>query len=110
MVPPAPRLTVHSLHFSPLPWGGVSGWRGVAGCFPERKKLDLSWPSQNFTTENTEDHEGTQRFFGLRMGAHRHRVTGGAEARTVPGPVPPWFSVVLRVLRGKMLAEAIKGA
>ena len=56
------------------------------------------------TTENTEDHGGPRRFFGLRCGARHHvtdQITQGVVARTVPGPGSPWPSVVLRVLRGK---------
>jgi hypothetical protein len=61
--------------------------------------LSLLSQREDFTTENTEDHGGPRRFFGLTMCAYFQARIG---ARSVPRLMSPWSSVVLGVLRGKI--------
>ena len=59
-----------------------------------------------FTTENTENHGVPRRFFAMT----RRKPIAAAEpfTRALKRPVSPWFSVVLRVLRGKTLRPKIE--
>ena len=58
---------------------------------------DLSVVREDLTTEDTEDHGGSRRFFTpMRIGLYddTETIKRFDAARTIGGPIPPWSSVL----------------
>ncbi len=101
--------------------GGVRESSNPTSRSPKTVRADIrQWPlryCKNFTTESAENHGGPRRFFGCEGDGSNHTPESisaflifynaaasfmpGANVRAVGGPVAPWSSVVLGVLRGK---------